>query len=176
LTSDGQEALSLRRLATEVGTSTTAIYSLFGGKPGLLDAIDQEAWRRFAAHLDSVRTTYDPVADLMELSRAYRASARADPRYYQIMFAADHQHPVGHHVDDNPRTRGTFELLLRNVQRCMTTSSWRTDDSLLVATALWSAVHGTVSLEINGLLKERIKDVDLFFDEVVSSALEGWRA
>ena len=39
LAAEGPDALSVRRIATEVDTSTTAVYSLFGGKPGLLRAL-----------------------------------------------------------------------------------------------------------------------------------------
>ena len=39
LSSQGPAALSLRTLAADVGTSTTAVYALFGGKPGLLEAL-----------------------------------------------------------------------------------------------------------------------------------------
>ena len=52
LPTGGLAALSLRTLAADVGTSTTAIYALFGGKPGLLQALHAEAIRRFAARLE----------------------------------------------------------------------------------------------------------------------------
>ncbi|MEU0193944.1 TetR family transcriptional regulator [Streptomyces afghaniensis] len=35
----GTAALSLRQLAADVKTSTTAVYSLFGSKAGLLDSL-----------------------------------------------------------------------------------------------------------------------------------------
>ena len=36
LSTEGPGAVSLRKIATDVNTSTTAVYSLFGGKPALL--------------------------------------------------------------------------------------------------------------------------------------------
>ncbi|MGH8963898.1 MAG: TetR/AcrR family transcriptional regulator, partial [Actinomycetes bacterium] len=62
LSTDGTDGVSLRVLARDCGTSTTAVYSLFGGKPELLEALLHEALRRFTAHLDAVRPGDDPVA------------------------------------------------------------------------------------------------------------------
>ncbi|QKJ18719.1 TetR family transcriptional regulator [Microbacterium hominis] len=39
-------ALSLRTLAAGEGTPTSAIYSLFGGKDGLLEAVYRDSFRR----------------------------------------------------------------------------------------------------------------------------------
>jgi len=86
LSDEGPEALSLRRLATDVGTSTTAVYSLFGGKPALLQAVYNEAFRRFGEHLGSVEPSADPRDDLLRLAIAYRASALDDPHMYAVMF------------------------------------------------------------------------------------------
>ena len=47
LTAEGPDALSLRRLAAEAGTSNSVVYSLFGGKPGVLRALFVEAFPRF---------------------------------------------------------------------------------------------------------------------------------
>ena len=51
LSTRGLAALSLRTLAADVGTSTTAVYALFGGKPGLLAALHAEAFARLGARL-----------------------------------------------------------------------------------------------------------------------------
>lgn len=85
LESEGVEALSMRRLAAAAGTSTTAVYSLFGGKPGLLRALLAEAFTRLGVHLDAVAPSDDPLADIQALRRAYRAFATSDPHRYNIM-------------------------------------------------------------------------------------------
>ena len=57
LSTGGLAALSLRTLAAAVGTSTTAVYALFGGKPGLLEALHAEAFSRLGARLCAVPGT-----------------------------------------------------------------------------------------------------------------------
>ena len=83
---DGPKALSLRKLAADAGTSTTAVYSLFGSKPDLVNALYTEGFRRFGRRMAGTRLTGDPVDDLVALGTAYRASALADPHLYGIMF------------------------------------------------------------------------------------------
>jgi len=86
IAADGPKALSLRKLAADAGTSTTAVYSLFGSKPDLVNALYTEGFRRFGARMAGTALTGDPVEDLVALGSAYRASALADPNLYGIMF------------------------------------------------------------------------------------------
>ena len=44
LAEDGPHGLSLRRIAAEAGASTQIVYTLFGGKPGLADALYGEGF------------------------------------------------------------------------------------------------------------------------------------
>src|SRR5690625_6894120 len=47
----GSQGLSLRRLAAAAGTTTAAVYTLFGGRDGLVRAVVDEGFRRFADRL-----------------------------------------------------------------------------------------------------------------------------
>ena len=75
----GSAALTARRLADGVGSSTMAIYTHFGDMDGLRRAVRLEGFRRLAAHLDSVQQTHDPVADQAALGWAYCVNALANP-------------------------------------------------------------------------------------------------
>ena len=84
----GADALSLRRLAADAGTSTTAVYSLFGNKAGLLDSLYQEAARRFGARLAQVEATDDPLRDIVAARRCLSGLRAAASRIStRIMFA-----------------------------------------------------------------------------------------
>ena len=56
----GPDALSVRGIATEVGTSTRAVYSLFGSKEGLIAALGAHAFDLLRSGLDDLATTDDP--------------------------------------------------------------------------------------------------------------------
>ena len=82
----GPDGISLRRVAADAGTTTAAVYALFGGREQLIDAVAAEGFTRFGTHLDAVTRTSDARADLLALGLAYRTSALADPHFYQVMF------------------------------------------------------------------------------------------
>ena len=86
VTRQGVSALSMRTLAAEAGTSTTAVYSLFGGRSELLQALYVQAFSGFGAAQEAVPVTDDPSADLLGLGRAYRCWALDHPHFYAIMF------------------------------------------------------------------------------------------
>ena len=57
LAADGPSALSTRRLATEVGASTMAVYTHFGSMDQVRQAVRQDGFARLAAELDAVDRT-----------------------------------------------------------------------------------------------------------------------
>ncbi|GAA4423564.1 TetR/AcrR family transcriptional regulator [Georgenia halophila] len=142
----GPASLSLRSVAAAAGTTTAAVYSLFGGRTALVDAVVAEGFRRFATHLDAVPRTDDPLADLLALGVAYRANALENPHFYRVMFET-----VGAEGRDGDRGAAapTFAVLREAVARAFGTGQ---DESEAVAVRLWALAHGLVSLELAGLL------------------------
>lgn len=169
LTEGGSDALGLRDLAKAAGTSTSAVYSLFGGKAGLLRALYVEGFRRLSWRLRSVDMASDPVEHLVRLAHAYRASALADPNYYRAMFNRQRLHEE----DEELRQAGAsaFDPLLETVRRGVTTGSLLEEEPMLIASTLWALVHGLVSLELSHLLNSADEQT---FDRAVRVGLAGW--
>src|SRR5699024_7262332 len=86
----GTAGVSLRDLAARAHTTTAAVYTLFGSRGALLQAVTDEAFARFARYLDQVRPGADPRQDLLDLGLAYRRSAMADPHFYRVMRSEEH--------------------------------------------------------------------------------------
>jgi AcrR family transcriptional regulator len=63
---DGLEALTVRRVAEGAGTSTRAVYSIYGSKDGLVVALGRRAFDYLREGLDALPATDDPAADLVE--------------------------------------------------------------------------------------------------------------
>jgi AcrR family transcriptional regulator len=83
----GPGALSIRAVAGEIGTTTRAVYSLFGSKDGLVDALAQRAFELLQAGLDELPETDDPAADLIEAGAGvFRRFVRSHPSLYRIAF------------------------------------------------------------------------------------------
>jgi AcrR family transcriptional regulator len=61
LSAAGPKALSLRKLAADAETPTTAVYSLFGGKTELVNGLRVEGFQRFRTKMAAVTRTGDAM-------------------------------------------------------------------------------------------------------------------
>jgi AcrR family transcriptional regulator len=149
LAEEGPAGLSMRRIAGEVGCSTTVLYTTFGGKPQLAEALFREGFDRFARRLAEVPDADDPVVRLEALRWAYRAHALADPHYYAVMFgrAIPDLDPSAETLE---AARATLGILVDAAQRCIDAGVLRDVDPWEIAEVLWAASHGAVSLELAG--------------------------
>jgi AcrR family transcriptional regulator len=84
----GAGAFSVRAVAKEVGTSTRAVYSLFGSKEGLLvDALAQGAFEFLADGIAELDETEDRVADLVAVGvLVFRRLVLEHPGLYRVAF------------------------------------------------------------------------------------------
>jgi AcrR family transcriptional regulator len=81
----GLTALSVRGVAEDVGTTTRAVYSLFGSKDGLLAALGARAFEMLGASVQALPASDDPVADLVEAGVAgFRRFAMGHPVLFMI--------------------------------------------------------------------------------------------
>jgi AcrR family transcriptional regulator len=167
LVSDGgADALSLRILARDCETSTTAVYALFGGKNGLLTALFDHLGRRIGALTPSA----DPLEDLVRTALAYRESALADPHLFALMFSG----PTLLSAEAARRTvAGTALGPLRAAAlRAVEEKALRADaDNALVSLTLWTTVHGWVALQLRGYLPPNADDRCA---DAVRAVLAGW--
>lgn len=172
LATDGPSRLTLRHLAAEVGTSTMAIYTHFGGMDQLRLEVSVEGFRRLAAHLAGVEHTDDPVADLFALGAAYARNARENPHLYRAMFLdplpvsvpLDVGTPTmprkqpGAELVDVPssdffaESLATLDVLVAAIARCVDTGRFTDDDPRRMAGEVWALTHGLVALELGGML------------------------
>jgi AcrR family transcriptional regulator len=83
----GTAALSVRAVADEVGTTTRAVYSLFGSKEGLLDALVQRSFEMLRDDLAQFPSTDDPATDLVEAAvHVFRPMAIDHPSLFALAF------------------------------------------------------------------------------------------
>lgn len=82
LSRDGEAKFTVRRIAAQAGCSTTGVYTWFGGKAGLVEAIYVEGFESFDAALAPAYA----ADDLVDAGRAYRRWALANRTHYLVMF------------------------------------------------------------------------------------------
>src|SRR3954452_13843087 len=86
IATEGVGALTLRRVAEEVGTSTMAIYTHFGGMPELRRAVRREGFALLAGRAAQLGESEDPVADVAGMGLAYHQLAMRNPHLYRAMY------------------------------------------------------------------------------------------
>lgn len=172
LAESGPDGLSTRQLAREVGVSTTALYTYFGGMDDLVRAMVHEGFARLNRVLTTTERCEDPVADVVRLGRIYRENALRNRHLYAVMFGGSAL--AGFSLTDEDRGHGlyTLDLLVSAVQRCVEAGRFHAGDAALMAHQLWMSIHGIVTLEIGGYLFEPY-DADACFDAQVCTLLVG---
>lgn len=149
LVTEGPAALTMRRIATGIGASTKVLYTMFGGKEGLADALYREGFARLRRAQQQVQGAGNPLAHLNDLAAAYRAHALAEPAYYRVMFeqAIPGYRPS---ADALSAAETAFDASVTAVQACIDSKVFRPGDAYEISKLLWAAAHGAVSLEIAG--------------------------
>jgi AcrR family transcriptional regulator len=83
----GPDAASVRAVADEVDCSTRAVYSVFGSKQGLLEALATRFFEDLIAAIGAVPLTDDPADDLVQVAmQAWRKTVLAHPALYRLVF------------------------------------------------------------------------------------------
>jgi AcrR family transcriptional regulator len=169
LVGEGPQALTMRRVASAVGCSTTVLYTAFGSKDGLADALFREGFERLRRHLEAVAPGDDPLARLRALAHAYRESALASRSYYGVMFqqAIPGYRPSAASL---AAAGASLEVLTDAVRACMDAGVLRAGDPRAVAEVLWAAVHGAVGLELAGHFPDPEVAADRFRTLAVAAA------
>ena len=140
LAHEGPTALTTRRLAAEMGTSTMVVYTHFGGMDGLRRAVRQEGYARLSNYFDSVSGTCDPVADLSALGWAYCFNAVANPQLYRAVFLDS---PIDE--EEDAVGRAAVQRPIDTIARCIDAGRFDPTDPASLAIQLWVASHGMIT-------------------------------
>jgi len=173
LTNDGPSALTVRNIAHRAGVSTINVYSRYGGKDGIVDALYAEGYEELARAIESVPQTDDPEADLRACADAYRRFALDHPSHYSVCLEAAYPDHVPSERAKSVAT-GAFDRLAARVARCVERWSPLSVDTILAATVIWAGLHGVVSLELQGIASTVTSPST--FDTMLTSMIDGLRA
>ncbi len=176
LAKSGPDGLSVRKLATMLGTSTMVIYTAFGGKDGLITALYEEAYERMAQMQESVPRPANPLEWLARLGAAYRRFALTFPAYYSLMISSTL--PLATTQSDEPVARGIArQRAYQSIEDCVAACQAKAyfDPALKpadITAVLWATVHGHASLELAGFHATH-EDAERAFQLLTRSILIG---
>ncbi|MGI9612361.1 MAG: TetR/AcrR family transcriptional regulator [Acidimicrobiales bacterium] len=146
LADHGPGSLSVRKVADHAGLTTMAVYSRFGNKATLMNAVYRRGFEILAATMSDVAEP-DPLSRLRGLVVAYRDFAVANPALYSLMF----EHLVGFDPPDELRTEtthATLGIVVDAAREAIDQGQLAATDPLNAAYIIWATTHGAVSLSL----------------------------
>jgi len=168
---EGAVAVTVRRVADQAGTSTRAVYSLFGDKDGLLSELFRIGWESMQRHHEAVPVQADPVQEILPLALAYRAGALEQPHLYEFALGSLSRASLA--ADDLAIAFRSFDRVLDALRRCADSGRFPGRDPLATGMQLLALVHGLASLELRGLLGDE-KDALARWRDAVLAAVSGY--
>jgi AcrR family transcriptional regulator len=173
LAAEGVQGFTARKVAATAGTSTPAVYELFGDKGGLVRAVFFHGFQLLGAHLGRLRESGDPRADLIAAIGAFRKFVRANPVLTEVMFSR----PVADFQPGPEEARavaGLREFVVGRVGRCVD-AGLLAGDPTDIAHVLLAAAQGLAAQETAGWLGTSKASVDRRWALGIRAMLDGLR-
>lgn len=152
LDDEGVEAISVRRLAREVGTSTRAVYSVFGDKEGLFRALYQRSFVSLVEALEAAPEVEDPRQNLLRIGLlGFRQYALAHPNLFQLVF--ERAVPDARRSpEDHAVALEALQVLRSRVERCAEAGLIPRESVDVVTSAFHALCQGLASMELTNRL------------------------
>lgn len=169
IANEGPEALSVRRICSAAGVAPMGLYSRFGSKQGVVEALFIEGFQELREQFTTIDAA-DPRRALREACLRYRSHALANRTRYSIMF----DRPIPDFVPSEGARRSaaeSFDCLAALVATAMKAKAIRRGDPHEIAQRLWATCHGAVSLELRGL--GFVDDRNVHFAALLDTMLRG---
>lgn len=151
----GVEALSLRKVAAQCGTTTYAIYTLIGSKDALIGLAATRARQSFICALVDSERHRDPLRDIRAIGYAYRDWALSNPAMFTMLFGGQvHPEATPHRASTPPgempamSADDPLQPLLERVRRALALCGRREAPPEVVAANMWATSHGQLALEM----------------------------
>ncbi|HYC66720.1 TetR/AcrR family transcriptional regulator [Brevundimonas sp.] len=145
----GYEGATIRKIADEVGLSSTALYMHFAEKGEILHEICRQAFATLmAANEDILAQPGEPEARLRRMLRAYIAFGFANPNAYRLAYMT---RPVELREGAQSAARELGHELFRSFEKVVESAADADrlkGGAAVTAQALWAGAHGLVSLMI----------------------------
>jgi AcrR family transcriptional regulator len=145
LNREGVEALTLGRLARQLGVQPPSLYNHVAGLAGLQRELARLNLRQLAERLEAVAIGRSGAAGFTAVAQAYRAYIKENPGLYLNSLRASRQART-----PDSELLAAEERVVRIVLAMLAPLGVRGADAIHAARGLRSAVHGFTTLEIAG--------------------------
>ncbi|HYZ16591.1 MAG TPA: TetR/AcrR family transcriptional regulator [Candidatus Acidoferrum sp.] len=172
---EGFEALTMRKIADAIEYSPATIYLHFENREAIGRQLCAEAFEKLLSYFAPVRAIADPAERLRAMGRAYARFAFENPEWYKLIFMTDEKYLAEifgerqYHEEGGQRA---FDLVVDTVREGIASGSIAEQDPVLLAEAVWSGVHGVVSLQLT-CAKVLESPVDRIIETLVVALTKG---
>jgi len=162
---EGWDAVTTRRLSTEIEYSQPVLYKHFSSMDGIVAAVAVQGFGELADALASARRGATDGHDaLARVAHAFIRFARDNPALFDAMFTRATTLPFA--ADDTPPELNAAFAELRAAVDLVA----GTRDADTLTEVLWAALHGLITLDRGGRLRPEYQAVrvDLLVDQFSS--------
>lgn len=143
------EPLSVRSVAEAVGTTTRAVYSVFGSMDGLHHALIARSFDEIRVRVEAMPVTDDPIADLVRAGvEGFRRYALERPNLFRLAFGR--LFPVEDTPDVESVKRASILALHARVKRCCEAGLFGARPAREVTWLCNAFCQGLASVELSG--------------------------
>ncbi|MBK8699586.1 MAG: TetR/AcrR family transcriptional regulator [Saprospiraceae bacterium] len=144
---EGQNKLSIRKIAAEIEYSPATIYLYFQDKDEILYQMMQKGFELMATSMEDIYHESSPTKRIFLIGKAYIRFGVENQDWYELMFNA--VSPMNH-IERCKSEWGPgiaiFEYLVSTCSEAISENKLTTLDARILALQLWSTVHGLVCL------------------------------
>jgi AcrR family transcriptional regulator len=162
----GEEGVTLRAIANELGCSPMTPYRYFANKEEIFREVRVAGFEEFGRRVGEAFASQpdDPVARYETMGRAYFQFAMDEPHAYRVMFQLDRtEAPPDEEYE--ALTRSTWAPLLATTQELVARGFLEGDPNVIGHLA-WVSMHGAVTLHLSSHL-----NFDCSIDDLVEPVL-----
>lgn len=144
---EGYEGATIRKIADEVGVSSTALYMHFQDKACILHEICEGTFRNLlATNAEVAGKPLDPVSRTKMMLQAYMRWGFEHPNAYQLVYCQRGPGAEPLPQGTNVLSRQCYDVFAGVVREVAASGRLRLGSADSAAQALWMACHGVVAL------------------------------
>jgi len=170
---EGIENLTLKMLATETGTTSSAIYKHFKSKDDLVQTLIRIGLNKFDKYITAVFEAEDKnLLERFFLSGKYYIRFASDnANLYQLLFGTHFTHLKHEIISTTSNEWVGFELLKATIEEGHNSEVFKEDDSYQQAIVIWSSLHGLSLLLLNKFID--MEQADILYENMYETLLVG---
>ena len=159
----GYQGVTIRKIANIIEYSPTTVYLYFKDKNEILFELHQIGFEKFEAFNKDLFDIKNPLLQLHKLGENYIRFGLQNPEYYDLMFLMPAPIDFINKVKNCDWTGGdkALKTLISILQECIDKKLIVPADVNTMAMAIWSMVHGLVSLVIRKRYEKLVDEKDI---------------